>query len=246
MSQSIQRTIHVVATSHGTDNANGQQLIHDLREQLEVLAKDQIPATLVWHEAYVDVQQPTLDDVVAALPAGEPAVVLPLLVSDGVHTTFDIARAVNSRAKTVAAGPLGPLPELAQVLADRAAEHLAGDPMLALAAAGTRLEIGQSQVQDLAGQISRILDREVAVGYCAGAKPQIADVVEGALKRPVIVLSSLLADGYFQNKLVSTGADVVTRPLLPDVTIAQCFLVRLQETLKTTGFVSPDDKVLTL
>lgn len=246
MSQSTQRTIHVVATSHGTDNANGQQLIHDLRAELEELAKDQIAATLVWHEAYVDVQRPSLDDVVASLPQSEPAVVLPLLVSDGVHTTSDIAKAVESRENTVAAGPLGPLPELAQVLADRAAGHLDGDPKVVLAAAGTRLEVGQNQVQDLAGQISRILDREVVVGYCAGAEPQIAEVVQDALKRPVIVLSSLLADGYFQHKLVSTGADVVTRPLLPDVTIAQCFLVRLQETLKESGYVSLDDEVRSL
>lgn len=245
MSQKTQRTIHVIATSHGTDNANGQQLIHDLRAQLEELGKDQIPASLVWHEAYVDVQQPSLDDVVAGLPDTEPAVVLPLLVSDGVHTTLDIAKAVDSRENTVSAGPLGPMPELAQVLADRAEEHLDGDPMVVLAAAGTRLEIGQRQVRDLAGQISRILDRDVPFGYCAGAKPQISEVVEGALKRPVLVLSSLLADGYFQYKLASTGADVVTRPLLPDVTIAQCFLVRLQETLKQAGYVSPNDEVLT-
>ncbi|WP_345469405.1 CbiX/SirB N-terminal domain-containing protein [Glutamicibacter ectropisis] len=246
MSQTDQRVIHVVATSHGTDNEHGQQLIHELRAQLEELSKDQIAASLIWHEAYVDVQQPSLDDVVASLPKQEPAVVLPLLVSDGVHTTSDIARAVASKANTVAAGPLGPTPQLAQVLADRAQEYLEGDPVLALAGAGTRLEIGQQQIQDLAAQISRILDREVTVGYCAGANPRISEVVQNASKRPVVVLSSLLADGYFQNKLISTGAEVVTKPLLPDVTIAQCFLVRLKETLKTAGFMSPDDEVLSL
>ena len=33
------------------------------------------------HEAYVDVQSPSLDEVVAALPPGEPAVIVPLLLS---------------------------------------------------------------------------------------------------------------------------------------------------------------------
>ncbi len=245
MSQSTPRTIHVLATSHGTDNANGQQLIHDLRDQLEALAKEELQVKLAWHEAYVDVQQPSLDDVVAALPDSEPAVILPLLVSDGVHTTSDIAQAVQSRENTVAAGPLGPLPQLAQVLASRARQHLDNDPVLVLAAAGTRLEVGQIQAQDLASQIAQILNREVLVGYCAGAKPQIAQVVDDAMKRPVVVLSSLLADGYFQHKLVSTGADVVTRPLLPDVTIVQCFLMRLKETLGTAGYVTPNDEVLT-
>lgn len=245
MTQKLQHTIHVVATSHGTDNPNGQKLINDLRDQLEALAKNQLELDLQWHEAYVDVQQPSLDDVVAQLPESEPAVVLPLLVSDGVHTTMDIARAVQSRENTVAGGPLGPLPQLAQVLADRAQEHLSNDPLVVLAAAGTRLAVGQKQAQDLAAQISTILDVDVQVGYCAGAKPQIAQVVDDAMKRPVLVLSSLLADGYFQHKLGSTGADVVTRPLLPDVTIAQCFLMRLKETLETAGFMTPDDEVLT-
>jgi len=245
MTETKQCTIHVVATSHGTDNAYGQQLIHDLRDQLEDLAKQELSIELRWHEAYVDVQEPSLDAVVAGLPTLEPAVVLPLLVSDGVHTTLDIAQAVQSRENTLAAGPLGPLPQLAQLLADRAKEHLENDPMVALAAAGTRLEVGQEQAKELARQIAKILERDVEVGYCAGAKPHIAQVVDEAMKRPVVVLSSLLAEGYFQHKLVSTGADVVTRPLLPDVTIAQCFLMRLKETLKKAGFMTPDEEVLT-
>lgn len=245
MSQRTQQKIHVVATSHGTDNANGQQLIHDLRADLERLSAQQFPWQLLWHEAYVDVQEPRIDSVIAALPEGEPAVILPLLVSDGVHTTDDIAQAAASRRGTFAAGPLGPLPELARVLAQRAAGHLDNDPLVVLAAAGTRLEVGQNQVKNLAEQLSVLLEREVLVGYCAGAQPRIADVVGNAADRPVLVLSALLADGYFQQKLASTGAEVVTRPLLPDVMITQCFLVRLQKALQEELFMSPDDEVLT-
>ncbi|MFJ5105549.1 MULTISPECIES: sirohydrochlorin chelatase [unclassified Glutamicibacter] len=245
MSQATQQKIHVVATSHGTDNANGQQLIHDLRADLERRSEERFPVQLVWHEAYVDVQEPRLETVIAGLPEGEPAVVLPLLVSDGVHTTHDIAQAVSSRAGTSAALPLGPLPELAQVLAQRAAGHLANDPLVVLATAGTRLEVGQNQVKNLAEQLAVLLEREVQVGYCAGAQPRIADVVGNAAARPVLVLSSLLADGFFQQKLASTGAGVVTSPLLPDVMIAQCFLVRLQKALEEELFMSPDDEVLT-
>ncbi|MCZ4150565.1 hypothetical protein BZG21_39960, partial [Escherichia coli] len=97
MSQKTQQTIHIEATSHGTDNPRGQQLIHDLRGDLERMSAQQFPGQLLWHEAYVDVQEPRLESVIAALPEGEPAVVLPLLVSDGVHTTDDIAQAVASR-----------------------------------------------------------------------------------------------------------------------------------------------------
>ncbi|MGO2053685.1 sirohydrochlorin chelatase [Glutamicibacter sp. 287] len=235
--------IHVLAASHGTDNERGQQLIHELRAQLEELARDAGLTELVWHEAYVDVQQPRLPEVLGSLPADEPAVVLPLLVADGVHTTYDIAGAVAARANTTAAAPLGSLPDLAKVLAQRAQAHLAEHPSVVLAAAGTRLEKGQLQVRKLAERLSVELGREVQVAYCAGAKPLIQDLLSTEIQTPVLVLSALLADGLFQTRLASTGASVITSPLLPDVMIAKCFFVRLQEALKAAGWLSLDDEV---
>ncbi|QRQ77222.1 sirohydrochlorin chelatase [Glutamicibacter protophormiae] len=245
MSTSIPPAIHVVAASHGTDNPDGQRLINQLRGQLEGLSANWRPE-LRWHEAYVDVQQPSLPQVLASLPAGEPAVVLPLLVADGVHTTHDVAQAVASRDRTIAADPLGPLPDLAKVLAQRARPHLENDPMVILAAAGTRLEVGQQQIVQLAAKLQDLLGREVAVAYCAGAQPNVLHAVADAGSRPVLLLSVLLADGFFQDKLASTGAAVVTSPLLPDVTIAQCFLVRLKTALETAGFMTPHDEVRSL
>lgn len=239
---STPEVIHVVAASHGTDNPDGQRLINHLRGQLEGLAAGWLPE-LRWHEAYVDVQRPSLPEVLDGLPAGQPAVVLPLLVADGVHTTQDVAQAVASREHTVAAKPLGPLPQLARVLAQRAQGHLDDNPQVILAAAGTRLEVGQRQVVELAGQLGNLLEREVQVAYCAGAQPNVLQAVAEAGTRPVLLLSVLLADGYFQDKLASTGAAVVTRPLLPDVTIAECFLVRLKSALETAGFMTPHDEV---
>lgn len=238
MSRINQRNIHVVATSHGTDDSHGQQSIHELRAQLEALSAQQLSEKLIWHEAYVDVQQPRLDEVIANLPAGEPAVVLPLLVSDGVHTTEDIAQAVATRPNTFAAQPLGPLSELAKLLALRATEHVRDDSTVVLAAAGTRLQVGQKQVNELATQVAELLGREVLVGYCAGAEPKVTAVVAAAKPGSVLLLSTLLADGFFQKKLSSTGAETVTSPLLPDVTIAQCFVVRLENALQQVFFVS--------
>ena len=232
--------VHVLAASHGTDNPRGQELIHQLRAQLEEASRE-IPVTLVWHEAYVDVQQPALPGVLDGLPAGEAAIVLPLLVADGVHTTVDIAQAVASRPNTAAAGPLGALDDLARVLASRAQPHLEDQQQIILAAAGTRLEAGQEQIQALASRVASLLDREVTAAYCAGAEPRVDAVVANA-QQPVLLISALLADGYFQDKLANTDAAVVTSPLLPDVTIAQCFLVRLVKALQAGGFVSSDDK----
>ncbi|MGO1727533.1 sirohydrochlorin chelatase [Glutamicibacter ardleyensis] len=226
---------HVLAASHGTDNLRGQQLIHDLRTQLEELARSEIHTELVWHEAYVDVQQPQLAQVLASLPEGEAAVVLPLLVADGVHTTQDIAQAVAARQNTVAASPLGALPELAYLLSQRAMAQLEPNQKVLLAAAGTRLEQGQEQLRDLAAQISTHLGQEVQVTYCAGAKPLINELLSEELKPKTLVLSALLADGLFQTRLASIGARITTSPLLPDVMIAKCFLIRLQEALKQSS-----------
>ncbi|KFC52834.1 hypothetical protein GY12_17950 [Micrococcus luteus] len=41
----------------------------------------------------MDVQSPSLDEVVAALPPGEPAVIVPLLLSLGHHVHHDIHHA---------------------------------------------------------------------------------------------------------------------------------------------------------
>ncbi|WP_313814471.1 CbiX/SirB N-terminal domain-containing protein [Glutamicibacter sp.] len=240
MSPAAPHRIHILAASHGTDNPRGQQLIHQLRAQLEEQS-GAWAVQLEWHEAYVDVQEPALPQVLEQLPAGEPAIVLPLLVADGVHTTKDIASAVAARPNASAASPLGALPQLAQVLAERAEAHLAEDQQVVLAAAGTRLEIGQQQIRKLAGLVAEQLRREVSVAYCAGANPRAEEVVASA-SSPVLLISALLADGYFQDKLASTGAAGLTSPLLPDVTIAQCFLVRLENALHEAGFMSLDDE----
>lgn len=235
--------IHVLATSHGTDNPQGQEQINDLRDQIETLAARQLPGELIWHEAYVDVQQPRLPQVLSSLPAGERAIVLPLLVADGVHTTHDIAQAVAARPLTAAASPLGALPALADVLVDRARPYLKENPKVVLAAAGTRLSIGQEQIQELAGLLRGKIDRDIPVAFCAGAKPLVPELLATLPEERVLVLSSLLADGYFQTKLANTNAWVTTSPLLPDVTIAKCFLIRLSEGLKAAGFTSSYDEV---
>ena len=43
------------------------------------------------HEAYVDVESPSVDDAAAALPKDEPCVIVPILLSTGFHTQVDCA-----------------------------------------------------------------------------------------------------------------------------------------------------------
>ncbi|MFF5791040.1 sirohydrochlorin chelatase [Paeniglutamicibacter sp. NPDC012692] len=228
------RPLHVVACAHGTDNPTGRGLVNGLREDLAaVLAADGIHAEV--HEAYVDVQEPRLEAVLAALPPGEEAIVAPLLLSEGFHTSVDIAKAVATRALTRTAAPLGPDPLMAEVLAQRLAEagHRPGDAVV-LAAAGTRIEAGQQQAARMAGHLADFLGQPVSVAYCSAATPSVPDAVAAARAAGasrVGIASFLLAPGFFHDRLAGAGADYVTGALLPSVTIAKCVAGRLAEAL---------------
>ena len=88
--------LHVIACAHGTHDAAGRVVIDGLRADLAALLAAEGPGAQV-HEAYVDVQSPSLDEVVAALPPGEPAVIVPLLLSLGHHVHHDIHHAAAAR-----------------------------------------------------------------------------------------------------------------------------------------------------
>jgi sirohydrochlorin ferrochelatase len=219
----------LVACAHGTRNPTGRRLI----AELALAARRQRPG-LVTTAAFVDVQPPTVVDVVAGLAAtGQPAVVVPLLLSGGYHVHVDIAGAVAAAPGTVAARPLGPDPRLAAVLRDRLLEAGAdaGDPRTAvvLAAAGSSDPRSVRDVEDTAALLQQSWTGPVTTGYGSAAKPPVPDAVAAARAagaERVVVASYLLAPGHFHDKLAGAGADVVTAPLLPDERIAAVLLDR--------------------
>src|SRR3954447_17086709 len=94
----------LVACAHGTRNPAGRRLIGEL-----ALAARALRPGLQTTAAFVDVQPPTVVDVVAGLASSRtPAVVVPLLLSGGYHVHVDIAGAVAGHPAAVAARPLGP------------------------------------------------------------------------------------------------------------------------------------------
>lgn len=237
-------SLHVVACSHGTDNARGRELIRGLRQQVEEqLAQRPAPEAgrILVHEAYVDVQDPDLGMVLAGLPAGEPAVVVPLLLSHGHHTGVDIATAVARRPNTTAAAPIGADPRLAHVMSRRLREagYRDGD-QLVLAAAGTRVAAGQDQARASAQALAAALDAGVATSYCSAATPGVQSAVDSLRQASpdarVGVVSYLLAPGYFQDRLAGVDANYVTAPLLPDVIVAECVVDRVEEVLSSGVF----------
>lgn len=219
----------LVACAHGTRNPTGRRLIAEL-----ALAARSLRPGLTTTAAFVDVQPPTVVDVVAGLSAeGRPAVVVPLLLSGGFHVHVDIAGAVAAAPGTVAARPLGPDPRLADVLRDRLVSAGAdpADPSTAvvLAAAGSSDVRAVADVENTAALVQRDWAGPVTTGYGSAAQPTVPDAVAAARRAGaarVVVASYLLAPGHFHDKLAGAGADAVTAPLLPDDRIAAVLLDR--------------------
>jgi sirohydrochlorin ferrochelatase len=228
----------LVACAHGTRNPTGRRLIAEL-----ALAARALRPGLQTTAAFVDVQPPTVVDVVGGLAdAGTPAVVVPLLLSGGYHVHVDIAGAVAAHDGARAARPLGPDLRLAEVLRSRLMEAGADerDPNTAvvLAAAGSSDPRAVADVEDTADLLQRDWAGPVTTGFGSAAQPTVPDAVTAARRagaERVVVASYLLAPGHFHDKLQGAGADFVTAPLLPDDRIAAVLLDRYDAALRTTG-----------
>lgn len=214
----------LIACAHGTDNAHGRREIDAVRSGISVLRP-----RLDVLEAYVDVQQPDLVDVVASLPTGRPAVIVPLLLSVGYHVKVDIARAAASRPSTISALPLGPDPRLAHVLQHRlAAAGVADADAVVLAAAGSSDACAAEDVAEVQSVLGDFRTGPVRPGFGSKATPSVPDAVTASRSTGglVAIASYLLAPGYFHDQLAKAGADVISAPLLPSPLIAEIALSR--------------------
>ncbi|GHG57003.1 hypothetical protein GCM10012320_29840 [Sinomonas cellulolyticus] len=228
----------LVACAHGTSSGEGRGAVLALVDQIRAIR----PGLTVL-DAYVDVHGPELPDVVAGLPAGARAVVVPLLLSVGYHVKVDIARAVRSRPETLAAAPLGPDERLADLLAARLGEAgLGPEDAVVLAAAGSSNPQAAQDVEALADMLRHRIPHRIVPGYGASASPTVPEAVaelRAEEARPgaaddavrVLIASYLLAPGYFHDQLAKAGADAVTAPLLPAPVIAQIALDRFDAAL---------------
>ncbi len=228
----------LVACAHGTRNPTGRRLIAEL-----ALAARSLRPGLETTAAFVDVQPPTVVDVVAGLSAaGRPAVVVPLLLSGGYHVHVDIAGSVAAAPGAVAARPLGPDPRLAEVLYDRLLASGADprDPLtvVVVAAAGSSDPRAVADVETTADLLQRTWAGAVTTGYGSAAEPTVPDAVAAARRAGaarVVVASYLLAPGHFHDKIDGAGADAVTAPLLPDDRIAAVLLDRYDAAVEQTA-----------
>jgi sirohydrochlorin ferrochelatase len=170
------------------------------------------------HVSFVDVLGPTPPEVLAATP-DEPVTLVPAFLSRGYHVTTDIPAHVEASGHpdVTVTEALGPGPQLVRVLADRLLESgWRRDDSVILAAAGTSDPGAQCDLHTMATWLSATTGSRVELAFAATGTPLVADAVS-ALRRHrrgrVVVASYLLSEGLFQDRLRTSGADVVTEPL---------------------------------
>lgn len=225
----------LLGISHGTSSAAGQAAVAALMRAVGDAAPQLHTAA-----GFVDVQTPDVPQTVAALPAGQAAVIVPLLLSAGFHVHVDLARAVRAeQLRSVAggvatglgsggadaagaaprhplalAGALGPDPLLAEVLALRLAQAgLRRDDVLILAAAGSSDARAVTDCLRTGVLLSERLSRPVITGFLSAAEPRLADAVATARRTHPnrrIVVSSYLLAPGYFQSLAETAGADVT------------------------------------
>ncbi|MEO9247555.1 CbiX/SirB N-terminal domain-containing protein [Citricoccus nitrophenolicus] len=206
----------LVAVSHGTADPAGQGRIAALAEAVASRTAAEVRL------AHVDVQSPRVGEVLASLPENRPAVVVPVLLSAGYHVRVDLAEAAAGRSPVASA--LGPDERLVDLLVRRTLEagFVRGHHRVVLAAAGSTDAGAVADCRTVASRLAHRLGTPVSDAYLSAAHPTVTAAVGSvggeSPGRPVIVVSYLLAPGYFQARLVAeadlAGAETTSAPLL--------------------------------
>lgn len=226
----------LVLVAHGTSDAQGQQTVRLLRAQVQ----RRMPGVRVL-DAYVDVQHPRLDDVVAQLVGeGVRTVVVPLLLSTGYHMEVDVARAAERSTLVTAAPPLGPHPLLADILHDRLIEAGAGptDPVVLAAAGSSRPEAAVS-VRAVAEQLGARWVGQVIAGFASAATPSVPDAIAEVTGsgEPVHVAAYLIGRGFFHTSLQRQGVPV-TEPIGADPRVTDLVCERYAAVADTAAWTA--------
>lgn len=211
----MRRPPALIAVSHGTADPSGQERIAALARAV----RDRTPAEVIL--THVDVQDCRVHQVVAGLPEDRGAVVVPVLLSAGYHVKVDLREAARGRPVAPA---LGPDEALVDVLVQRAlaAGFVRGRHRVVLGAAGSTDAGAVRDCRTVARAVAARLGTEVTAAYLSAARPGVGPAVARARDQDpaaeVLVLSYLLAPGYFQSRLVTeaaaAGAAATTPPLL--------------------------------
>ncbi|MEV4247131.1 sirohydrochlorin chelatase [Streptosporangium canum] len=217
----------LVLAGHGTRSARGEETIAGLRD----LVRRARPGSRV-EAAFLEISSPPLAGVLPGLPG--PVVVVPLLLAGGYHVHIDLPSVVaGARPDAVVAAPLGPDPLLAAILARRlAGAGLRPTDSVVLGAAGSSDPAALADVRAAARLLAVRLSRPVTAAFAATGAPSLGEALERLRSGPaprIAVASYLLAPGFFQGRLESSGADLVGAPLGVDADLAALVWARFDQ-----------------
>lgn len=230
---------HLILCAHGTRNPRGRQTI----EQLRSLVAEQLPSTEV-HLAYVDIQQPTIEDLATRLHR-HTTVVVPLLFCEGFHVQVDLARAIANHPRMVASRSLGPHPALSDLVRQRLIQAGAQPNMpVVFAAAGSSMRQATQDALAAAALMAKGWFAPVVAGFGASAQPSVPDAVtllRAQGHRRVAIGAYLLSHGHFHDQLGQARADLVSEPLsaAPEVVSVVLERFRAAVTELSTRAASP-------
>jgi sirohydrochlorin ferrochelatase len=216
----------LLAVAHGSRDPAAKECVLSLTSRVAQLAGGtRVGAAFVQHE------EPSL--VTALAGAGteagaDGAVVVPLLLSNGYHLSYDIAAAARAAGVPVAR-PLGPDPRLVHALAGRLREAgVPGGVPVVLAAAGSRDLRAHADARRQAAMLAAHRGAPVVAAFVSAARPTVDEavaVLAGLTGKPVAVAAYLLAPGLFHDRLALSGT-WVSGPLGDHPAVADVVLDR--------------------
>lgn len=202
-----------MAVAHGTRDPVGPGVIRGLLNEV----RGRAPGVEVVG-AWVELVSPGVDEVMSAI--GRPAVVVPLLLSNGYHLTTDVpAAGALSPAPVHIAAPLGPDRHLARAMTARLREAgaLWGDAVV-LVAAGSTDPAGLADVERAAALLRSEWGPWVGHACLSGPGPDLPTAVEHQREAGtgrVCVAPYLLAPGRFSRQVSDLAAAAGVKTVAP-------------------------------
>jgi sirohydrochlorin ferrochelatase len=215
----------LLLVAHGTRRPGGIEMIGDLAARVSALVGRTVQV------AFVDVLGPTPSEALSG--ADGPAIVVPAFLSRGYHVRTDLPThvAASGHPDVTVTSALGPSRQVVRIVAQQLVKSgwRRGDSVI-LAAAGTSDQRARADLRTTAALLSALIGSPVDLGFVATGEPNLHDVVARARrgKRRVAVASYLLADGLFQERLRTSGADVVSQALSTRPGLARLIASRFQ------------------
>jgi sirohydrochlorin ferrochelatase len=227
--------MNLILAAHGTRRPGGVAMIGDLAAQVSTLLDRAVQV------AFVDVLGPTPSEVLSQAADGARAIVVPAFLSRGYHVRADLPAhvAASGHSNVIITPALGPSGQIARIVFYQLmkAGWRPGDSVI-LGAAGTSDYRARADLHTSATLLSALTGSRVGLGFAATGDPHVHDAILSARRdgaRRVAVASYLLADGLFQRRLHSCGADLVSQPLGTHPRLARLIANRFRRAVPHTG-----------